>query len=765
MITKSEKFYDELDEFEIPDQPNIDSKPAIPLTSSEVLEIKKDALKKIPKVFKMLTCIEKRSTLTPDAKFKNLYKMVYDPNLLAHSLGSVMKKTGSLSIGVDELNTDSINYKTIMKISEDLKNNIFKFKPIRRIYIDKTGKDPKINKRVIKIYRENQLTKTKIKELKIRPLGILTTKDKIIAESIRLILNSIYEPEFKKLNLNFGFRPGLGCLNAIDTHIDKAKSHTFAIEADITGAFDNVDHDILMKILTKKIDDQRFLKLIKDGLQSGIFFAGTIEQSKIGTTQGSNISPLLYNIYFNEFDNYINSDFRLYLQQINESENRISEPRNYLYAKITKTKSKIKKSFIELSEQLKDLYEKSGIHTKEYKNTLSKLQSTKEEYRKLDKRQKLVHRTSTNRQIIRFQYTRYADDWIFTTNASLEQTKKFKDLFSQWIKKHLKLDLSETKTQITPLNKKHNKIKFLGFCLSYFSSSTPYIRRVGRFRISNKNFKGFKFQHIALENIPKLASTKKIATVNLIPAFDRDRVFNRLAEARFIKKKRNTFYGRSKPEWTILETPDIIERYNQIIRGYLNYYGPLIKYTSELNYLLYLLQYSCLHTLANKYNTKISKIIKKFGNSPSVKWNTKITKKVANQPNQIITVERTTSLINWKTAKQIIKKSALNFKTKTLKKLYTENQIPLDNIPTIKYNWRTKFKLTKHCSICGCTENINYHHVRHIKIGKTTGFLQVMNQLNRKQIPVCKNCHLNIHKGKYDDLKLSDLFDERLIIL
>ena len=71
---------------------------------------------------------------------------------------------------------------------------------------------------------------------------------------------------------------------------------------------------------------------------------------------------------------------------------------------------------------------------------------------------------------------------------------------------------------------------------------------------------------------------------------------------------------------------------------------------------------------------------------------------------------------------------------------------------------RTRSKLFSPCCICGETENIEMHHVRHIrKIGeKVKGFTLVMAKINRKQIPVCRACHVNIHNGKYDGKKLGE---------
>ena len=78
--------------------------------------------------------------------------------------------------------------------------------------------------------------------------------------------------------------------------------------------------------------------------------------------------------------------------------------------------------------------------------------------------------------------------------------------------------------------------------------------------------------------------------------------------------------------------------------------------------------------------------------------------------------------------------------------------------------WRSKSKLGRHCAICLETDGVVMHHLRHIrKMGaKVKGFDRVMSALNRKQMPVCKECHHLIHTGKYDGLSLSDLADYAL---
>ena len=728
------------------------------LSSEEVIGVRKKMKGQKPDTIRALESIQIKSTYNPTHVFKDLYQLLLDKELLLQAAGTIIKKKGATTEGVDQTSTDSLNLGVVTEIIDDLKSGNYKFKPTKKLFVDKKGKklDKDRKSKLDRYYNQNQLNKEKIKELKIRVLGVLTTKDKIIAESLRLILNAIYEPEFVRQNVNFGFRPGLGSQDAIKHHVTKSKANDFILEADVKGAFDNVDHDILIRILRKKIDDERILLLIKNGLKCGIFYRGVTEETKIGTTQGSNLSPLLYNIYFNEFDNYINNDFGKYIEQTNKNENRIKARKNSLYVKITKDKAKVNTSLQKSFNTMKQSFTQFGKNSDQYKKAFKDFKTLQTEYKRLDKFQKRTPTLNKSRTTIRYIYTRYADDWILSTNAKLETTITYKEMFTKWLKDNLSLELSEQKTSITNLKDKKKKAKFLGFTLSYYSQKTPIISTYNRFtKIRLDTVRRDKILRISKEN-KTLTKTKRISHNELIVAIDKDRLLNRLIENRFIKKKRDQHFGRSKPEWTVLQAPEIVERYNQIIRGYLAYYSINLKYKTELNYIVYLLQYSCLHTLANKYNTTISKIIKKYGKSPKIKWKTQINKKVTENKTNY------SKLISWDNAKNFIR-SLIN---RNREKLIYNESLNIDEICTIKtINWRTSFKLQNHCCICGSIGDIEYHHVRHIKVGKVEGFLQVMQQLNRKQIPTCKQCHNNIHAGKYNGLKLADLYNANLIIL
>lgn len=716
------------------------------------------------KYLSSLSILSRISISKPEHKFDDLMRIIKNEEFLLHCMGSVMKNKGALTPGIDSETSDASSLDTVKELISELKNNFFKFKPIKRIYIDKMGTNPKLNEQAIKLYKQNKLSPEKLKELKARPLGIPCFKDKIIHEAIRLILNAIYEPIFAKNNTNFGFRPKYGTHDAINNIFKNAKSLKYAIEADITGAFDNVDFNLLFQILERKIKDKRFLKLIIGGLKCGVIFANNFEKTKVGTTQGSLVSPLLYNIYFNEFDEFIINEFSNHVKNINNSENRIDRPIGPHYNFLSKKKSKL--NFKTNISEIKKTFSKYGKDSQEFKTSYDQYTKVKKQYMELDCLQRKVPTYKTSRQTIRFYYIRYADDWILFTNASLEQVNQFKEIFTIWLQENLKLSLSPNKTKITDLIKESGT--FLGFQFRYARN-----KRTQTIGLSTKS--NFDLMNKTKKTITRITEPNKIykqRTTNpsLIFAFDRNRVLNRLKNTRFIRKKHNLFRGSSKTEWTTLEIPEIISRYNYIIRGYANYYGPMSYYANDIFVLHYYLKYSCAHTMANKLKISIRSIFYKFGKDISVNWTNKI-QRTQKKNSQIIISETPTitKLLTWEDTKDIIKKRLMNKISNSKQNLPITPEFlinkSIDNITNIKVNWRTKYKLSKYCSICGSTDKIEYHHIKHVKIEKAEGFLQIMKQLNRKQIPCCKECHIKIHKGLYDNIALKDLYDEKLIIL
>ncbi|RFU60385.1 group II intron reverse transcriptase/maturase [Bacillus sp. V59.32b] len=135
----------------------------------------------------------------------------------------------------------------------------------------------------------------------VRLLGIPTVTDRFIQQSIAQVLTPIFDPTFSENS--YGFRPNRSAHDAIR----KAKGYIkegfrWVIDMDLEKFFDKVNHDKLMGILAKRIEDRILLKLIRKYLQSGVMLNGVVQSTEEGTPQGGPLSPLLSNIILDKLD-------------------------------------------------------------------------------------------------------------------------------------------------------------------------------------------------------------------------------------------------------------------------------------------------------------------------------------------------------------------------------------------------------------------------------------------------------------------------------
>ncbi len=136
---------------------------------------------------------------------------------------------------------------------------------------------------------------------KERPLGIPATADKLLQTAVAKILEAIYEQDF--LSCSYGYRPGTGAHKAIKdvSALLRSGRYRYVVEADIKGFFDNIDHDKLLNMLRRRIDDKPLLKLIRRWLKAGILDTdGQVLHPATGTPQGGIISPILANVYLHD---------------------------------------------------------------------------------------------------------------------------------------------------------------------------------------------------------------------------------------------------------------------------------------------------------------------------------------------------------------------------------------------------------------------------------------------------------------------------------
>jgi group II intron reverse transcriptase/maturase len=133
---------------------------------------------------------------------------------------------------------------------------------------------------------------------KLRPLGIPVIADKLLQRGVAKILEAIYEQDF--LTCSYGYRPRIGALKAVKDLSRELRSRKYhsVVEADIKSFFTHINHELLLDMLAKRIDDKRFLKLIRKWLKAGIMETdGQVTHPVTGTPQGGVVSPILANIY------------------------------------------------------------------------------------------------------------------------------------------------------------------------------------------------------------------------------------------------------------------------------------------------------------------------------------------------------------------------------------------------------------------------------------------------------------------------------------
>ena len=227
----------------------------------------------------------RKAQAQPTHKFRDLYHLVCREEWLAEALRAVLRNPGSRTAGIDgisrkHLADEAAQIRFVQELRVELRASTYRPQAVRRHWIPKSNG-------------------------KLRPLGIPTIKDRVVQMVLKMLLEPIWESDF--LDCSNGFRPGrrtMDCIRTCRTRITTQNKYLWVIEGDIKGCFDHVQHAILLKLVRRRIADERIIGLITDMLKAGVMEGKLFHQTPEGTPQGGILSPLLANIYLHEFDRW-----------------------------------------------------------------------------------------------------------------------------------------------------------------------------------------------------------------------------------------------------------------------------------------------------------------------------------------------------------------------------------------------------------------------------------------------------------------------------
>jgi RNA-directed DNA polymerase len=236
------------------------------------------------RVLQMQRKLHQWATSDPGRCFDDLFNLVYDPAFLVVAWGRVRGNKGARSAGVDGVKPFSIVFgagEFLGGLRDDLKARRFVPSPVREKMI------PKANG-------------------KLRRLGIPTAADRVVQAALKLVLEPIFEADFKPCS--YGFRPRRRAQDAIaEIHYlgTPIRNYEWVFEADIKACFDEIDHNALMGRVRRRVGDRRVLDLVKAFLRAGILTEDNLDRKTItGTPQGGILSPLLANIALSILDEH-----------------------------------------------------------------------------------------------------------------------------------------------------------------------------------------------------------------------------------------------------------------------------------------------------------------------------------------------------------------------------------------------------------------------------------------------------------------------------
>jgi group II intron reverse transcriptase/maturase len=345
---------------------------------------------------------------------EGLYRQLYNPLLYLAAYGRIYRNHGAMTPGTTAETVDGMSLAKIGAIIDALRHERYRWTPVRRVYIEKKH------------------------STKRRPLGIPSWSDKLLQEVMRSLLEAYYEPQFDPTS--HGFRPGRGCHTALTTIYHTWIGTTWFIEGDIAACFDTLDHAELLAILSEKIHDARFIRLVGALLKAGYLEEWRYKATLSGSPQGAVLSPLLSNLYLDKLDTFVTSTL---IPAYTRGDRRRANPR---YRRLLWRAQRLRKAG--RYGEARDLRRQA--------QRLPSLDVTDPAYRRL-------------------RYVRYADDTLLGFIGPRGEAEEIKQRLGTFLRDQLKLTLSEQKTLIT--HARTQAARFLGYEIVVRANDTKHDQR------------------------------------------------------------------------------------------------------------------------------------------------------------------------------------------------------------------------------------------------------------------------------------------------
>jgi retron-type reverse transcriptase len=483
------------------------------------------------KAINKLSVIRHKSKINKGWKYIDLFQILSQIDIWRTAYQNITNNQTTLTLEIENETLNVLIIKRLMRLRDKVLNESYQFKTVNEIEITKSNRRKKL-------------------------LGLRVENDKIVQEVISMILEAIYDQCFFKES--FRFRQRLRPHDVLKYIKSKFYCIDWILETNIETGFQIINTAQLCKIISKKIQDVRFMNLLHKSLKYEILRQKKLTRSSFGVYQESRISQIVTNIYFHELDEWVNKKAKI----LNQYRFQHNKKYKKLYYKINKIEEQIQK--------LKRKVKKYKIHLKKLKT----LQQNK------------IKVPTLAKKLIYIKYIRYANDWIIGVKGNANLAKELKAEVTYFVKGHLKQTIHPIKIKI--INFHLGKTKFLGYEL-YLTH-----KQIKIFYSGSNSHQAYRTNPIVKFDIPM------------------NSVLQILEKRGYIKKLVKGHRSISKASFTTFEDIVIINHFTKVWREIKNHYSKCSN-LSRLRYIHYLLHLSCAMTLSHRHRSSLKKIFIKHG--------------------------------------------------------------------------------------------------------------------------------------------------------